>query len=82
MLKAMGVQPFVADLFLMVVVGGFGGFWLELKAPGKKPTAGQLAFLSRARANGYAAHWFDNWERAKEAIEIYLVGKWTNMQYK
>jgi hypothetical protein len=73
MLKTMGVVAGIADLFLMVPVGRLAGYWIELKAPGKKPSLGQAAFLSRARLNGYAADWFDDWEKARDAIEHYLA---------
>lgn len=77
MLKAMGVMPSVSDLFLMVTAGGLSGYWIELKAPGKRVTKEQAEFLSRARENGYAADWFDNWEKAKDSIVNYLSGLYT-----
>lgn len=80
MLKAMGVAAGIADLFLMVPIGGFasgyGGYWIELKASSKKPSAIQAAFLSKARGLGYAADYFDDWVKAKESIENYLAGKY------
>lgn len=38
--------------------------FVELKAPGKKPTDLQLRFLDRARQNGFSANWFDNAAKA------------------
>jgi hypothetical protein len=39
---------------------------VELKAPGKKPTAAQEAWLQKVRDNGGDAVWFDNFERFLE----------------
>lgn len=73
MLKRMGVLVGVSDLFVAVPIPGkFGGFWIELKAPGKKPTLDQEDFLARMAAKGYMTGWFDDWERAWSAIENYL----------
>jgi hypothetical protein len=74
MLKAMGVMPGVSDLFLAYPMGRYSGFWMELKAPGKKPTQVQREFLQRMRDVGYCADWYDNWETARDAILEYLAG--------
>lgn len=75
MLKAMGVQPYVSDLFLAVPIRPFGGYWIELKAPGKNITSEQAGFLAEMRALGYAAAWFDDWKKAWDSILDYLAGK-------
>jgi hypothetical protein len=58
-LKAMGVLPGVADLQFMWKEAPYGWLlrvlFLELKAPGKKPTDSQLLFKTRAEACG--AYW-------------------------
>lgn len=70
--KSLGLTPGVSDLLLCHPVAGLGGFWLEMKAPGRKPTAGQLDWMNKMRLHGYKADWFDNFEKAKAAIEDYL----------
>lgn len=71
-LKALGVQRGVSDLFIAVPVSGFGGYWIELKAPGKKPDEYQLRWLETMAEAGYQTGWFDNWEIAKKKIEQYF----------
>jgi hypothetical protein len=73
-LKAEGVKPGVSDLLLPLRRGGFGGLWLEMKAPGKKPSPDQRAWLLRMEAAGYCATWADDWQLAAEAITAYLDG--------
>lgn len=34
--------------------------FLEIKAPGKKPTALQERFLNQRKTDGFKAHWVDN----------------------
>ena len=63
-LKRMAVIPGAADLLLMRSAGG-GAYaptncyvlWLELKAPGKKPTKAQIDFRNAAVTAGCAWHW-------------------------
>ena len=71
-LKAEGVKPGVSDLLLPLRRGGFAGLWIELKAPGKKPTPEQRDWLERMRSAGYFATWCDDWQRAAEVITGYL----------
>lgn len=71
-LKAEGVKPGVSDLLLPLRRGGHGSLWLELKAPGKRPSAEQLAWLQRMRLAGYVAEWADSWTRAAAIIAGYL----------
>ncbi len=74
MLKRLGQMRGVSDLFVAVpILGKFGGFWLELKAPGGKPTLEQEEFLDRMAKRGYMTGWFDDWEKAWVAIENYLA---------
>ena len=70
--KAMGLTKGTADLFLAVPTKQWHGFWIEMKAPGKKPRPEQYEFLGKARANGYKAEYYDSYESAKLAIEQYL----------
>lgn len=71
-LKAEGVKPGVSDLLLPLRRGGFAGLWLELKAPGKRPTAMQAAWLERMARAGYCATWCDDWHKAAVIITDYL----------
>lgn len=74
LLKAMGLYAGASDLFLLERSKDdqYRGFFIELKAPGKKPTKNQLQFLQRARNNGYKADWFDDVEETKRAIKDFL----------
>jgi hypothetical protein len=73
-LKAEGAKPGVSDLLLPLRRGGFGSLWLEMKAPGNKPTPLQRAWLERMRRAGYRAEWRDDWQKAAELIQDYLDG--------
>lgn len=74
-LKAEGVKPGVSDLMLPLRRGGFAGLWLELKAPGKKPTKEQREWIDRMNAAGYFATWCDDWQVAAQVITDYLHGQ-------
>lgn len=71
---SMGLTKGVSDLFLALPSQKYRyhGFWLEMKRPGKKPTLEQYAWLNNMRDQGYMTGWYDDWEVAKQAIEIYL----------
>ncbi len=69
---AMGLTKGVSDLFLAHPSDGYGGFWIELKRPGQKPTTEQYAWLVKMVERGYAAKSFDNFEIARDAIIEYL----------
>lgn len=71
-LKAEGVKPGVSDLLLPLCRNGRAGFWLEMKAPGKKPTAEQRAWLERMRLAGYGAEWADDWTKAAGMLAGYI----------
>lgn len=74
LLKSMGLYKGASDLFLgeRSKWDLHRGFFIELKAPGKKPTKNQLTFMQLARENGYKAEWYDNLDHAKESIKDYL----------
>jgi hypothetical protein len=72
-LKSMGLVAGCADLFVARPNLRYGGFWIEMKSQGKKPTNLQYAFLSNMSEEGYMASWFDDWTLAKKAIENYLA---------
>jgi hypothetical protein len=73
-LKAEGVKPGVSDLLLPLRRGGFCGLWLEMKAPGAKPTKLQAEWLARMARAGYRAEWRDSWTAAAMLITDYLDG--------
>ena len=67
-----GLYKGALDLFLMKGNRRYNGFWIEMKEGTEKPTKEQMEFMERAKNEGYHADWFNNWEKAKEAIEAYL----------
>lgn len=67
-----GLTAGVSDLFFAEPRKGHHGLYLELKAPGKKPTQEQLAWLDAVKAKGYAGEWFDSSEKAIEFLESYM----------
>jgi hypothetical protein len=71
-LKAEGAKPGVSDLLLPLRRQGFGSFWLEMKAPGKKPTPAQREWLELMREAGYRAEWHDSWTEAAAALADYV----------
>jgi hypothetical protein len=73
-LKAEGVKAGVSDLLLPLRRGGFAGLWLEMKAPGNKPTPKQTEWLQRMERAGYFATWCDDWQKAAVVISEYLNG--------
>lgn len=61
----------VADQLL---VGPHGDIlFLELKAPGKKPTALQNKFIADIRAQKANADWADNFEQGKKIITSIIL---------
>lgn len=71
-LKAEGVKPGVSDLLLPLRRQGCAGLWTELKAPGKKPTDLQWAWIDRMRRAGYRAEWADDWIKAAAIVADYV----------
>lgn len=70
-LKAEGVKAGVSDTMLPLKRQGCAGLWLELKAPGKKPTPDQRAWLLRMARAGYRAEWRDDWLEAARVVADY-----------
>ena len=48
--------------------------FVEMKAPGNKPTALQAKWLADRRADGFEATWHDNGEECKEWLTEKLLG--------
>lgn len=71
-LKAEGVKPGVSDLLLPLRRQGMGSFWLEMKAPGNRPTDKQAEWLQLMRLAGYRAEWHDSWVKAAAALADYV----------
>lgn len=71
-LKSMGMWPGASDLFITRMRLPYGGYWIEMKKKGEKPTPLQYAFLEEMRIEGYRTDWFDDWIMAKESVEKYL----------
>jgi len=72
--KDSGLYSGVSDILLAMPNKQYHGFFIELKSPGRIPTILQYEFMQRAKRHGYMADWFDDWEKAKIAIEEYLKG--------
>jgi hypothetical protein len=74
-LKREGMRSGVVDIFVPMAVAGWHGYWLELKAPGKKPTPNQFAFLDDMALQGYATGWTDNLDVAMKLLADYAAGR-------
>lgn len=70
--KAAGLRAGASDLFLPEPNNYYHGFFIELKAPSKKPTPLQSEFMQKMREKGYKADWFDNATLAIAAITQYF----------
>ena len=71
-LRAEGVKPGVSDLLLPLRRHGYAGLWIELKAPGQRPTELQQSWLDRMTLAGYLAEWHDDWRAAADVIRTYV----------
>lgn len=71
--RAMGLLPGASDLFIAVSNRRYNGYFVEMKRKGRKPTPVQYKFMEDVRKNGYAADWFDDWEKALESVKDYLA---------
>ncbi len=72
---SMGLLKGACDLLLAEPNRQYGAFFIEMKARGQKPRPEQLAFMEEARKWGYRADWYDNWEKARDEVEIYLQNR-------
>lgn len=71
-LKRMGVTAGVSDLLVFHPKREKFGFWLELKAPGKKATESQRIWLNKMEEFGYHTGCVDNIDDAIKLIDIYV----------
>jgi hypothetical protein len=70
-LKAEGVMAGVSDLFLSVPKNGFGGMWIEMKAPGGRLSDIQQQFISEHKGVYECAVCY-NVEQFISAVNNYL----------
>lgn len=73
-MKAEGVKPGVADIFLPVASAGFHGLYIELKAMRGSLSADQKEFVQYALNGGYAVCVARGYMEAVKAIVGYLTG--------
>jgi len=79
-LKAEGVSAGFPDITLPVARGAYHGLFIELKVLPNRPTAEQAWWISRLKAEGYAAAVCYGWDEARDAIVEYLRGRKWNQQ--
>lgn len=72
--KAEGILAGLPDFHLPVPCRDFCGLWIELKAPGKKPTKVQTETMDLLRQYGHLVYWTDDEHAAVEIIETYCRG--------
>lgn len=78
-LKAEGVKKGVPDVCLPVPRGGYHGLYIELKKPkdaqsaAGRATKEQLEWQASLTEQGYLSVICVGWEKAKEAIQLYLM---------
>jgi hypothetical protein len=71
-MKREGVKAGVSDLLLPIPRQDKAGLWLELKAPGNKPTPLQRDWTQRMTRAGYRAEWADSWLAAADVIADFV----------
>ncbi len=73
LLKRMGCQAGMSDIFIAIPRGKYNGCFIELKYGKNKPTKLQLDFLSNMASQNYHAIWRTGFDECKKAIEEYLL---------
>lgn len=71
-LKRMGVERGVLDIFLAIPENGYHGLWVELKEGKGQLTHEQIQFIERKNQRGYFAIAVWGFEAAKKVILDYL----------
>ncbi len=69
--KSMGILAGLPDYHMPVKSLLHIGFWLEIKAKGKKPTDKQIAMMESLSEQGHYVTWEDNLSDAIEITEWY-----------
>lgn len=72
-MKAEGVRPGVPDLCIPVARGDYHSLYIEMKAPGGRPTEEQVAWIHRLRANGMCAYCCEGACNAVALIDAYMA---------
>ena len=68
----MGAASGIPDMFFCLVLGRYGGLWIELKVQPNKPSKEQLDFMQDVEMAGYKAEVCYSCLEALKAIEEYL----------
>lgn len=71
-LKKEGVKAGVLDIFFAYPSKGFGGFFIEMKRKGNKPSDEQIDWIERLTASGFKCSVCYNWNEAKNVIIEYI----------
>jgi len=74
-LEREGAVAGASDLFLSVPSGDYFGFYIEMKRPGQKRTATQVAFQDAQRVVGYAVTVCTSLEAFTEVVQSYFIGE-------
>lgn len=74
-LKLEGVKAGVADIFLPLPISKRHGLFIEMKAPNKKQSDKQIAFMNHVRANNYCYVLCYSADEAIKKIDEYIMGK-------
>ena len=77
-LKRSGVKAGVPDIFMAIPRNGFGGLWIELKAPKSKTSKPKVSekqdlYIELLNKAGYRAVVCWGWDEAREEILRYLA---------
>lgn len=71
--KAEGVRPGVPDLCIPVARGRYHSLYIEMKAPGGKPTEAQVEWIHRLRSEGMCAYVCEGAGNAVALVDAYMA---------
>lgn len=72
-MKAEGVRPGVPDLCIPVARGDYHSLYIEMKAPGGKPTEEQVRWIWRLREEGMCAYVCEGAQNAIALVDRYMA---------
>jgi hypothetical protein len=72
--KDKGILAGLPDYHLPEPIGGYKGFWLEIKGTDKKPTQKQRDRMVQLRDHGHWADWTDKLQAAINWLHWYVQG--------
>ena len=72
LLKKMGVESGIPDLFIAKSNSRFNGLFIEMKAEKGKPTAKQIVIRNKLKSERYEVLLCRNFSEAYEAFKVYL----------